>query len=162
MIRTKINDKYNAKSDLETSVKLLPTSTAFNELGNIEASVGNPQRAKEYYQAAAVSKTEPGRQALNSLVRLDLPDNPSRYINARPRLNRSGYLLAEIKNPTPVAVNHIVLQIMSSNGQVVKRQIRDAVPAGRTVLVATGLGPYSNPAVLQNLRMHVSQARVVE
>ncbi len=162
MSRTKMNDKYNAKFDLESSVKLLPTATAYNELGNIESAIGNQQRAKEYYQAAASSKTQPGRQAYNSLVRMDLPQNPSAYIKARPRLNRTGYLLAEISNPTTVSVNYIVLRIMSRTGQVVTKQIRDTVPAGRSLIVGTGLGPYSSTAVLQNVRITVSQARIVQ
>ncbi len=61
-----------ARVDLECSLELLPTSEANLLLGNLERRSGDPDAAIQYYQAASVSNSATGKEALKELVRLEL------------------------------------------------------------------------------------------
>jgi len=88
--RERLDNNPGARSDLGTSLKLLPTATALNGLGNIALAEGDRQQAIKYYKAAAGSKSEPGRQAARSLLRLDLPQNPNNYLQVRTGVTKGG------------------------------------------------------------------------
>ncbi len=162
----KLGARRNAAQDLRTSVRLLPTATAFNALGNIELADGNRLKAKEYFQAAAGSRSEPGKQAFSSLVRLDLTDNPARYIQTRTGLSRGGYLVVELVNQTPFAVSNILLQVRYPDNRGVIRtmsqRIVERMAAGKSFRVQFRLGPFADPAPLRSVRATVIEARIAD
>lgn len=58
-----LGDKARAKTDLNASVKLLPTTIAYLELGKIAEAEGNIELASRYYQAAGQSEGPAGQEA---------------------------------------------------------------------------------------------------
>ena len=52
MARAELDERAEAKADLQQSVELLPTAVAFLELGKIAEAEGNADLASRYYQAA--------------------------------------------------------------------------------------------------------------
>jgi len=166
LAESKLGDRNSAARDLEASVKLLPTATAYNALGNLSLAAGDSRQAKEYFMTAADSGSASGREAMQSLVRLDLPDNPSKYIVARVGLDRQAHVVVELGNRTPLAVGNIMLRVIYPDRlnmmQAAQRPIDGSIPAGKSVRINTGLQASADPAALQKIRVEVFSARVVE
>jgi len=166
LIQNKLNSQNSAKSDLEKSVSLLPTTVAYKTLGDIALAQGDRQSAMEYFKAAAGSQSEAGQQARQSLVRLDLPNNPHNYLKAETVLNPQGYVFVKIHNPTDVRVGDIALLIrfLDASGQVREsvRNIPGTLAAGNTLSIPLDMGPVGDPSALNTIQLLVTRAAVVE
>lgn len=165
LANTKLNRRSAARADLEKSAQLLPTAIASKSLGDLARADGDKGRAKQYYRAAAQSKSALGQEALGSLVRLDLPENPGQYVKVRTGLNSKGYAVAEVSNPTPVNVGGIRLglRFRNSAGQIRQQavRVRRPITAGKAQVVQLGLGPFPNNEALRAINVQVIDARVV-
>jgi predicted Zn-dependent protease len=152
-----------ARSDLETSIKLLPTGAAYYALGNIASRSRDLDAAKQYYAAAAGSEGEIGQAAARALMRLELPQNPGKYIRVQGGLNPQGMLVIAVGNPTPVAVNGIAVnvQFRDASGQVRERRrlLQGTLPAGQQRQLQTGLGPFQSA---DQFRVALASARIAE
>jgi predicted Zn-dependent protease len=136
----------DSRADLETSVRLLPTADAYYALGTLAERRGDLQAALEYYQHAT--------------VRLDLPANPGKYIQARGGLDNSGQLIVEVANATRVPVSDVVVAVRYADSQGAVRQVGRRIgqlPAGQATRFATGLGPFTSA---QQFEVGVTDARV--
>ncbi|MEJ2199810.1 MAG: M48 family metalloprotease [Desulfuromonadaceae bacterium] len=155
-----------ATTDLEASVKLLPTAPALNALGTLALARGERDKAKAYFAAAAGSDSASGKAAANALARLDLPDNPDKYLQLRLGLDSSGYLLAELSNPTGVTVTDVVCRVQFVDAAGKQRQLNLPAPGalapGKLVRMETGIGPVANGDALKSLQAAVVRARVAE
>lgn len=100
-----------ARADLTRSVELLPTAVAYNALGELAERSGNTDEAVRYYQAAAGAQGDAGRTALGNLLRLDVPRQPARYVQARIVRDNSGRLVLQVANTTPAALRDVVIQV---------------------------------------------------
>jgi beta-barrel assembly-enhancing protease len=161
-----LGETRSANADLERSIALLPTAPAMNSLGQLALSRGDQAKAMGYFSSAASSDSVAGRQAQASLVRLDLSNNPEKYLKVDFALDRQGQLIVRLANQTPLAVGDITLEV-GYNDQAGKRQqtrlrIAGPVAAGITHQAATGLGPISDSARIQNLGSRILTARVEE
>jgi predicted Zn-dependent protease len=139
MATTRYRDRRVAKADLERSLKLLPTATAFNELGKIAEDEGNSDLALKYYAAAGESSSNEGTAARSRYAALDLPRNPARYVKTRVTLDQTGAPVLLVANATQTALINIEVQVELgwSNGQAERlaKKIR-ALPAGGQVSIA--------------------------
>ncbi|RPI57921.1 MAG: peptidase M48, partial [Lysobacterales bacterium] len=136
-----------ARAALETSARLLPTAEAYYALGTLAERRGDRQTALEYYTQAAGSQSPAGQAAEEAGVRLDLPNNPGKYIQARGGLDNSGQLIVEVANPTRVAVTDVVVAVRYADSQGAIRQVGRRVndlPPGQATRFATGLGPFTS------------------
>ena len=70
MSRVALGERAAAKTDLNASVELLPTTVAYLELGKIAEAEGNTELAARYYQAAGQSGGAVGEEARVRLARL--------------------------------------------------------------------------------------------
>jgi len=111
MARSQENERQLAKADLNRSVELLPTAIAYNELGSIAERNGNTDEAVRYYEAAAKSQGQTARTAYSNMLRLDLPRQPARYVQARVAIDNEGRLILQVSNATPVALELVRLQV---------------------------------------------------
>lgn len=165
LTRIKTGDLQTAYADLDSSVKLLPTAVAYNALGTIESTRGNRLAAKQYFKNASTSPSEPGRQALQSFLKLDLPDNPANYITARASLDQKGYIIAGLANTTPLHVRHIRLTILYPDNRGLRaqavRRVQQTLSADESLLVQTGLGPFA-ATDLGNIQITVVGADLAE
>jgi len=129
-----------AKEDFTRSMALLPTATAYNELGRLAEADGDMDTALRYYQTAAQSDSTTGQQARERALRLDLPRHPDRYVAARVSADSAGRLVLEVGNQTSLALNNVtvVLETMDTTGarQRYERTLRNLQGgAARLVLV---------------------------
>ena len=166
LTKDKLHMSRDAYADLQASTKLLPTATAYNALGVLELSSGTPYRAKEYFAAAASSDSPEGRSARVSLARLDLADNPGKYLKIDYGLDRAGYLVARITNNAPVAVQNIQMSIEypDAKGRIryATRWFSGTIPPNNKYTVNLDLGPYSSSKVLQSIRIGINSAELAE
>ncbi len=164
LVREQLGDAQGAYADLEKSLELLPTAPALNVLGKLSLDRGDREKAIQYFSAASGSKSESGKEAARSLARLELPDQPDKYLQTRLGLDRDGYVVAGVANPTELVVADIELVVQFIDAQKRKRQVvlsgPDTLKPGASALVNTGLGPLSDPGLLRNFRAGVSRARI--
>lgn len=166
LVREKLGARQDAVSDLEASAKLLPTATAYNGLGNMALTNGDVNRAKEYFRVGADSSSDVGRQSLQSLVRLDLPDNPGKYLSLNTALEGDAILVTEVRNTTPLSVVNIMLRISFPDNQgrlqQTSERIGSALPPGKGVQVRTGIVPVASQEMARMIRVQVVSAQVAE
>ncbi len=164
--KQKLGDQQGARIDLEKSTKLLPTATALNALGNMSLAQGNRQKALGYFKDAAVSNSEPGRQAKQSFVRLDMNENPGSHIKTRINLDRKRFVIITVTNPTPIPVRDVkvLMRYPDSQGKALEmvKDVRNILSSGKSTIVETGIGPVEDPKTLRYMRVTVIKANVVE
>jgi len=149
-----------SRAALETSVRLLPTADAYYALGTLAERRGELQAALEYYQQASSSSGPAGEAAQEATVRLDLPANPGKYIQARGGLDNSGQLIVEVANATRVPVTDVLVAVRYADSQGSIREVGrriNQLPAGQAARFATGLGPFTSA---QQFQVGVTDARV--
>jgi predicted Zn-dependent protease len=151
-----------AYNDLEQSVQRLPTAPAMKALGDISQTRGHYQEAKAFYRNAAGSKTPAGKEAMASLIRLDLQDNPQDYLSVRLGLDNEKYLIAQVDNSTNEAVTEVIIAIeftdASGRRQQAQYKVSGHIGPGKRALVKTGIGP--DPKI-SNVKGGVIKARLV-
>ena len=151
----------SAETDLQASVKLLPTGNAFMALGEIAESRGDLNKAKQYYAQAGDSGGAAGQAAQDALVRLDLPSNPGKYLRLADGLDNNGQVIVELGNPTrqPIGDIQLVIDYLDSRGraQQMVRPLRGTLPAGKVERIAMGLGPFQSRDAY---RVRIVSARV--
>jgi predicted Zn-dependent protease len=148
-----------ARSDLETSVRLLPTADAYYALGTLAEQRGERSVALEHYARAASSQSPAGQAAADATVRLDLPANPGKYVQARGGLDSNGQLIVEVANPTRVPMTEVLVAVRYADAQGAVREVGrriDRLAPGEATRFATGLGPFSSA---QQYQVSVAGAR---
>jgi predicted Zn-dependent protease len=162
LVNNRLNNNSSAKRDLQKSVNLLPTANAYKALGDIASNEQRYSEAKQYYAKAADNSSTAGKAAYSSLVKLDLQDNPGKYISVRTGVDRSGRLVAELNNTTSVPVTGIVLQVRypDSSGRIrqVSQSLRGTLKAGEKNLVNLNISV--NRAYISRVQSAVSAARI--
>ncbi|MDX1405978.1 MAG: M48 family metalloprotease [Woeseiaceae bacterium] len=141
----KLGNDTTAVNDLEKSNELFPTAIAHYALGNIAARHGDKAKAIEHYTMVAGGNDETAAAARAALVRLDLEDNPGKYIQVRCFQDNNGNLGLTIGNPTPLDVTGIryLVQYRDSFGNQSREQsLSGTLAAGSAANVSTGIGPY--------------------
>ncbi|MDJ0928116.1 MAG: M48 family metalloprotease [Gammaproteobacteria bacterium] len=162
----KLGDDVGAIADLERSIELLPTAPAMNALGELKLAAGQRDQAVELFTAAARSDSPDGRAAAISLMRLELPEKPYKYIRTAVGQDAGGRLILQLQNRTPVRVEvqQLTIQYLDANDQT--RELRRPVSL---VMPAEGVsegqldprltGGTTDP---RRIRAGVTQARILD
>ena len=160
LLRKELGNAQGARQDLEASVALLPTATAQEALGAIAEGTGNFALAKQHYSEAAASRSPVGEKAGRSLLRLDLPDNPGKYVQTAIALDEQGRAWALLRNRTGVDMTGIALEVLMQDetGKVTRsrRALRGTLTSGKDERVSLGIS--NVPA--ERIRVNVTSARV--
>ncbi|MEO7775235.1 MAG: M48 family metalloprotease [Steroidobacteraceae bacterium] len=162
----RLGDKVKAEDWLNKSVKLLPTAPAVFYLGNIARDRGDKAAALKLYQSAAGSQSEVGKEAALEMARMDLPDNPGRYVAAALQVGRDGKPVVIVQNRAPVALADITLTpvLVNASGQIVQQgnpvRINGTLKAGESVAADPGIAVSEDQLV--NLRFRIDNARIAE
>jgi hypothetical protein len=134
-----------------------------NALGNLSLNQGDTATAKQYFAAAAGSNSSAGKAASRSLVQLDLPDNPDKYLQLRFGRDQNGYLLVQMTNRTDQTVKDIdfIVQFRDSKKDVrqVQLQFPGRLGGQKSKTVATGIGPFDS---VKHIQGKVVRARIVK
>jgi len=151
--------------DLERSVVLLPTAEGYYGLGRAAQDAGRRDEAVVHYRKAASSQSQAGKHAGQRLARLDLPQNPTRYIAADLGLAQNGYLVVRVSNKSSVAVEGVRVVVGVRRAGGIREQgtlrIDRRLAAGQAVEVKTNIGPM-NLATARGYAAAVSAARLAQ
>ncbi|RLA17192.1 MAG: peptidase M48 [Gammaproteobacteria bacterium] len=135
--------QQQARGSLEKSNSLLPTPPAHYFLGELDLKEGKRDLAVKHYRAASVSKSEMGSKAAKQLARLELPDEPGRYIASRAGWDSAGRVIVQFQNRSQVKVQVTsVLVQLTRNGRVLGEEtlpLNIVLSAGKTGRLVTGL-----------------------
>lgn len=158
-----LGEGTRSAADFEQGVKRLPTATALNALGEQSLAQGNRSKAMQYFAAAAGSKSPAGEAASRSMLRLDLPENPQKYLKIVLGLDERGYLLARLSNPTPEAIGDIGFAVRFIDGrgkqQTLRRSWNGTLAPATSTVVQVGIGPLTD---LKGVQAGIVAARLVE
>jgi len=161
LTQLQLGNKAEARADLTKSNQLLPTAIASNELGKLALAGGNRADAKNYFQLAASAQGEVGQQASAAFIRLDLPDNPSRYLTAEAALTPDRILYARVSNRSPLAVRKLQVVFEARvNGQDLRRAqpVRNLV--GATAMDLSSGWQFKETDSIEGYRAYVTEVRL--
>ena len=162
MVNESLSRSDRARSDLERSVKLLPTANAYNALGNLARKAGRLDEAQAYYSKIANPQSELGKQAYGALVEIDLKDNPGKYIQVQAGADRQGRIVAQISNPTPRNVGGLVIALQYQCGVApLQLRLRGSVAAGSQQMFDLGLAGKLTQEQINALRATIVQAQII-
>jgi predicted Zn-dependent protease len=156
-----------AEQWLSKSAQLLPTAPAAYYLGTIARERGDRAKAMEYYRAAASSQSHVGELAAAEFIRMDLPQNPDKYVATAGRFDGQGRLLVVVQNRSPVSLRDVLITpvLVDGNGRVVQQggavRVNEIVKPGEQVATFAGIASISQEE-LPFLRFRVDNARVAE
>lgn len=143
----KLNHPQLAQADLERSTKFLPTAPALNGMGQLALNKGDTGAAKQFFASAASSPSPAGRAAQSALVRLDIRDNPHKYVRLGGGLDPQGYLLLQVGNNTSEPLTNIEVQIryIDRNGNQRSGSVRitQTIQGEQLLRINTNIGPLS-------------------
>jgi predicted Zn-dependent protease len=160
--RLLLDDKKGATASLERSNDILPTASAQKILGDLALERGEREQALEYYSAASRSDSEIGVAASAALTRLELPENPSKYIRTQIGLNDAEKIVIAVDNLSPLPVAGVV--VMAAQFDNAGNQISEI----RRFKLKGTLKPQTRELITTNLpkeqgwRSAVEKARVVD
>ena len=138
-----------AETQLQHSNALLPTAPGFYLLGQIAEEKGDMTSALQNYQIAAGSNSDVGQSSMESLMRLDLPRNPAKYLESGMQSDDSGNLYAVVQNPTNTAVANVHVRVVQFD-PITSRPVSQSQP----VLVASLLKPNQRAQVAVGMRIN--------
>jgi len=163
----RVGNKSKAEEWLAKSAQLLPTAPAAYYLGELARGRGDTQKAMQYYQAAASSQSDFGKQAAGEYVRLDLPQNPGNYLVVAGQTSTTGRVYVVVQNRAPIAISDIRVTpvLVDAAGRVVQsappvRFVRPIAPGERDALDA-GVGALTQQQ-MSALRFRIDGARAAE
>ena len=162
-LEQQIRKNQNAEADFKRSVTLLPTADAYYGLGSIARKANRMNEAKQYFAKVAQSPTPLGKTAYGDLVDLDLPTNPNKYLALKLGSLPDGRAAIQIQNPTPRAIQNIMLTVrfINTNGQAqqVNKRVHGRLEAGKSTVLPLGLGALTQQQ-LSRLKVSVARANV--
>jgi predicted Zn-dependent protease len=145
LARNELGQTDGAMSDLERSLKLLPTAPAHYTLGQIKEERGLLDEAIEHYKVVAKSEGEYGKAAYGALVRLELSTQPASYISSACGDDGSGQIVVQVRNDTPVTVEGVSAQFQYVDAGGTERQRTQSfsglLAPGKIASAKTGLTP---------------------
>jgi predicted Zn-dependent protease len=163
LVHRQLRQADQARAELETSVRLLPTADAYYALGALAEQRGERTVALEHYGRAAQSQSGAGQAAQDATVRLDLPANPGKYLAARGVLDGNGQLVVEIGNPTRARAADVQVMVRYADPQgAIREQSRrfaGELAPGQSARWATGLGPFTSTNAFE---VAIAGARVLD
>ncbi|MGH8262961.1 MAG: M48 family metalloprotease [Steroidobacterales bacterium] len=167
--RYQLGERDQAKPLFAKSMELLPTATAAYYMGRYAQDGGDTEGALKYYQMAAGSESDVGRESGKQIAVLDLPRNPGNYLAAEARVDGKGQVILAIQNRAQVPVRAIEARVAITNaaGQAIQGPVRvtsgtRTIAAGQIIELATGLGPVTTQAQLAAVRWQFDKAAVAE
>lgn len=163
LVSERVKDYASARRSLQRSIELLPTGDAHAALGDIALATGRRDEAIKAYQVASQDGGPAGQRAMGSLVDLDLPSNPGKYLVARTQVTEKGQLRVQLQNRTPRNLGNVSLQIIypdrAGRMQQVTRGLGGTVAAGKSQVIEVPV--IVNPQLAKNVRASVVRASVI-
>jgi len=166
LLREKLKNDSAAKKDLMQSIKLLPTENAHYSLGNIALRQGNTQLAKAHFAKASNNNSNLGKKATKAFVKLDMPDNPNKYLNMQFQLDKYNKLLINIENSTPVTIKDLSFIVsVKLNGNHSNREkltLNQTIKPGDKQIFATQITTIPGKTTLKDVTVSIVELKVLD
>ena len=164
-LRRQLGDRSGAGKDFQRSLDLLPTAEARYGLGVLALDAGRRDEAVALFRLAASADSAVGKAASRDLARLDLAQNPGRYVGLSLGLDGDGYLTLVVENRAgvPIEAVDLVLGRRGTHGLVDTRGYRvdGRLGPGERRALRSRLGPM-DAATARRYGAMVTGARLVE
>lgn len=154
-------DKNGARMDLTRSTALLPTSRAHNILGQLAMAEGDQRTAIRHFQLAANDKGKAGQSAQSSLVKLDMPNNPGRYLSVDKLVTNQGQLVLRIQNRSPLTLKEATFRVVVPGMGQTQVSLPKPLPKGRAADLFTDARQIT-PQMAQAAQIQVFDIQVVD
>jgi hypothetical protein len=96
-------------------------------------------------------------------MRIELPQEPGKYVRTQAGLDARGMLVVAIGNPTraPLTGIGVTVQYVDSGGKLreLRRNLNGTLGPGQQAQLATGLGPFQSA---EQFRVGVTAARIAD
>ena len=163
MARHELERYDGARTDLESSLKMLPTAQAHFLLGQLDMRDGNRDSAVAHYDAAKASGSDAGINSNKELARMD----PLQYVVVQGAMNQSGEAYAILENKAPLTIGEITLDVIYVNEKGERkqfvRQINQSLEAGKSANIPLGIDGYKDYNDLkQRMKVSASHAKALE
>ena len=144
----------------------MPTAEAHFLLGMLDKQAGRSDDALKHFQTAAQSDSSAGQNARVEMVRLDAPQNPSRYVATQAAVDEANEVWALIGNRTSVPLRDIEVSYAWLDSQDQARFGKVSYPGplagGEQDRLKLGIR-LDNPRKLdQRVRVEITAARIAE
>lgn len=138
-----------ALADLEKSITLLNTAEAHYHLGDLLFERRTPNEAIKHFEVAAEVESRVMLLAQEQLVRLDMPQNPSKYVHLNASLDKRGFLSLAVVNDCSIPVRDILVSIDARGSpgiRIPRRVVRfpETTEESGSQMQYTGIGPFEN------------------
>ena len=165
-VEYKQDDLLSARSDLSTSVELMPTAEAHYLLGKMDWDAGNRNSANDHFRLAAKSDSESGQRAGRELLIQDLANNPSQYVDSRAEIDGTSAIWIRIENLTRVPIKDIEISYVWLDDQGQNRQgklnYRGPLKDGEQDRVKTGIRLENTSDLDRRFRAQVTAASLAD
>jgi predicted Zn-dependent protease len=165
-VEYKLDKLQAARSDLSTSVALMPTAEAHYLLGEMDMDEGKLDSANDHFRIAAQSNSESGQKANRELLIQDLANNPARYIGSRAEIDANNMIWIRFGNLTQVPMKNIEISYawLDEQGQTRQRKLsyRGPLKGGEQDRVKTGIRLENASDLERRIRVQITAASVAE
>jgi predicted Zn-dependent protease len=155
-----------ARPDLEKSLELMPTAEAHYLLGMLDKTRGQTAKAMQHFQSAANSQSASGQKARGELVRMDLPQNPARYVPSKAVVDKSNVVWAVFANQSGLALKNIEVSFAwrddAGRTRSSKTLYRGPLPNGKQDNVRLGIQLNSAAEIDERVLVEVTAAQIAE
>jgi len=145
--------KTEAEPFLNRANELLPTAPGHALLGQLAEERGDINGALQHYQVAATSNSDIGKEAVARAVKIDLPRNPGKYIQAGAQADNAGNVYAVVQNGTSVAISRVAVRVVKYDATTGR------VAAQSGLLMINGVAPGKRNQVA--VGAHVNNAKEI-
>lgn len=136
----------DAVTDLERSIELLPTAPAHYTLGMIKKHQGDTQAALEHFSIVARSSGEYGKAAGAELARLQIDEQPEKFVLSSCDAGANGNLIISVRNDAAITVAGVRVQLDYSDSYGNTRReivnVGDRIASGQVAQTDTGIRVY--------------------
>ncbi|MGI9222122.1 MAG: M48 family metalloprotease [Woeseiaceae bacterium] len=144
LARKGLHKTNDAIQDLERSIELLPTAPAHYHLGLIRKDQGRIEEAVEHFTVVAKSSGgEYGKAANGQLARLQIADQPEKYVSKQCAAGSNGNVVVAVRNEAAVAITGVRVQLDYSDSYGnTRRELIDIgkrIEAGQVAQKDTGI-----------------------
>jgi len=148
-----MSKKTEAEPFLNRANELLPTAPGHALLGQLAEERGDINGALQHYQVAATSNSDIGKEAVARAVKIDLPRNPGKYIQAGAQADNAGNVYAVVQNGTSVAISRVAVRVVKYDATTGR------VAAQSGLLMINGVAPGKRNQVA--VGAHVNNAKEI-
>jgi predicted Zn-dependent protease len=144
--------KTEAEPYLKRANELLPTAPGHALLGQIAEGRGEVDVALQHYQMAAGSSSEIGKDAAARAVTIDLPRNPSKYLQSGPVADNNGNVFAVVQNATSVPMGRVQVKVVKYDANTGK-----PIAQSKPMLISGGVAPGKRNQISIGERVNTQQ-----